>query len=71
MFRVVGKQKYFRDLTDNHVYEIGDKFPFDDREIEEKRIKELLNPKNKLGYAVIEFISQPNEKKVKNSGRKN
>lgn len=45
----------FRDLTDNHIYEKYDKFPFDDRKVSEKRIKELTSKKNKLKKTLIEF----------------
>lgn len=47
----------FKDLEDNnHIYKIDDKFPFDDKEISKKRIKELSSTKNKIGKRLIEEI---------------
>ncbi len=45
----------FKDLEDNgHIYKIDDKFPFDDKEISKKRMKELSSTKNKIGKRLIE-----------------
>jgi len=41
------------DLTDKHEYHTGDKFPHDGRNIDKKRINELLSEKNAIGYPVI------------------
>ncbi len=47
----------FKDLEDNnYIYKINDKFPFDDKEISKKRIKELSSTKNKIGKRLIEEI---------------
>ena len=44
----------FKDLEDNgHIYKIDDKFPFDDKEISKKRMKELSSTKNKIGKKVL------------------
>ena len=72
MYEIIGEKKYFKDNQDNHVYKIGDKFPHDNREIDEKRIKELMNRKNKLGYAVIKEIlpKKIEETKIENKPAK-
>lgn len=41
------------DLTDKHEYHVGEKFPYDGRSIDKKRIAELSSEKNMLGYPVI------------------
>lgn len=51
----------WRDLTDGHLYAIGDAFPHDGREISEERYAELASSQNKAGFAVI----KPVEKSVK------
>lgn len=43
----------WRDLEDNHLYEIGDVYPHDGREISEERIAELSGTQNKAGFALI------------------
>lgn len=45
--------KKFRDLTNDHVYNEGDKFPFDDSEVGTDRLNELLSKKNKIGKKLI------------------
>lgn len=57
MYKVVEK---FRDLTDNHVYKKDDVFPFDGREIDENRIKELSTKKNKIGKVLIAKVEETN-----------
>lgn len=47
----------FKDLEDNnYIYAVNDKFPYDDKEISKKRIKELSSTKNKIGKRLIEEI---------------
>lgn len=43
----------WRDLTDKHLYQPGDTFPFDGREIPAERIAELMDSGNRAGIAVI------------------
>lgn len=61
MYEIIGKKKYFKDNEDNHLYKIGDKFPHDNREIDNKRLALLMSNKNKLGYAVIKKIEEIKE----------
>ena len=53
----------WRDLTDGHLYAIGDAFPHDGREISEERIAELLSTQNKAGFAVIKAVAVKGEEK--------
>ena len=55
MYRVIER---FRDLTDRHLYEAGDAFPHDGREIPPERIEALETGKNAAGRA---FIAQVKE----------
>lgn len=43
----------FKDLQDDHVYEVGDEFPFDGRKVSKKRIAALAGEKNKRGVPLI------------------
>lgn len=48
---------YFTDLQDNnHVYNVGDKFPRDGKAVTPDRIKELSGTQNKRGIALIEEV---------------
>lgn len=58
MYKVVCEK--FRDLTDNHVYKKDDVFPFDGREVDENRIKELSTKKNKIGKVLIVKVEETN-----------
>jgi hypothetical protein len=49
----------WRDLTDGHLYQAGDPFPFDGREVPADRIDSLVSGKNRAGIA---FISPVKEK---------
>lgn len=57
----------FTDLQDlNHVYNPGDKFPWDNKRISVDRIIELSTSRNKLGRPLIEKIddkadAEPND----------
>ena len=54
---------YWRDLQDGHLYDVGNVFPHDGREIPEKRIAELMSTQNKAGFALIKAANEPNEGK--------
>ena len=47
----------WRDLEDKHLYEAGDAFPHDGREISEDRIAELSGTQNKAGFALIQAVA--------------
>ena len=53
------------DLKDGHEYHEGDEYPFDGREVDEKRLKELSTTDNLLNEAVIEIV-EVEEKPKKN-----
>lgn len=50
MYRVIEK---FRDLTDGHLYEPGDRFPQDGREIPPERLNALESGQNNAHRALI------------------
>lgn len=49
----------FRDLTDRHLYNAGDIFPHDGREINPARIEELSTDNNKAHAALITAFPDP------------
>lgn len=51
----------WRDLEDKHLYEAGDAFPHDGRDIPPERIAELSGTQNKAGFALIEAVHVPDE----------
>lgn len=56
MFKVI---KRFIDLKDdNHIYNAGDKFPWDGRRVSKKRLEELSTAKNKRGIPLIEEVKK-------------
>ena len=57
--------KRWRDLEDGHLYDPGDPFPHDQRELPQERIDMLMSPQNKAGFAVIEAVSEKVEEKPK------
>lgn len=60
--------RYFIDLKDGgHVYQAGDAFPFDGKEIAPERLGELASAENKLGVPLIEKVE---EKKAKKKAKK-
>lgn len=63
----------WRDLTDGHLYNAGDPFPYDGREIPKERIEELSGKRNMAGFALIEIEPEeaqaPEEKPVKKATR--
>ena len=46
----------WRDLTDGHLYNAGDPFPWDGREVPEERIYALKSSQNKAGFALIKAV---------------
>ena len=51
MYKVIYK---FADLQDkNHVYEVGDVFPREGKEVTDERIAELASVNNKIGKTLI------------------
>lgn len=65
MYEIIYKEKkYFRDLEDGHLYKLGDKFPHDNREITEKRIKFLISKK------VIKKVVTEKPKETKKTTKK-
>lgn len=60
--------RYFIDLKDGgHVYNKGDAFPFDGKEIAPERLEELSTDRNRLGCPLIELVE---EKKAKKKAKK-
>ena len=50
----------WRDLEDGYLYNDGDKFPHDGREVSAERIAELSGTQNKAGFALICPCATPN-----------
>ena len=62
MYRVIYK---FKDLQDNdHIYEVGDKFPRKGLVVDDARIAELAGSENKLGAPLIEEVKAVKVKKT-------
>lgn len=56
MYKVITK---FMDLKDDdHLYEVGDVFPWDGRRVSKKRLAELTSSSNKRGIPVIEEVEE-------------
>ena len=51
----------FLDLETNHKYKLGQIFPFNNKTVEEDRLKELSSTKNKLGKVLISKITSLEE----------
>lgn len=65
MYEIIYKEKkYFKDLEDGHLYVLGDKFPFDNREIKGDRLK-LLISKKVIKKIVNEKVEKPKTTKKK------
>lgn len=47
------------DLEDGHLYDEGEPYPHNGREVPEDRIKELASSDNKAGYPLIEAEGEP------------
>lgn len=62
MYKVICR---FADLKDdNHIYEIGDKYPRKGSEPSEERIAELSGHDNKIGEPLIKKIATKKKKSV-------
>ncbi|EAC8477285.1 hypothetical protein JH67_03010 [Listeria monocytogenes] len=69
--------KAFTDLSNNHIYNEGDIYPFQG-EVDEKRVQELASVNNKRGQVLIESEIEVEEddkqaqtsEKQKTNGRK-
>ena len=46
----------FRDLEDGHLYQTGDPFPYDGREIKQERLESLLSERNRSNMRLIERV---------------
>ena len=56
MYKVIYK---FKDLKDSeHVYEVGDEFPWAGRKVSKKRLTELSTDKNAIGEPLIELVEE-------------
>lgn len=55
----------WRDLTDGHLYNAGDPFPWDGRTIPDERIEQLSTPQNKAGFALIKAVEGAKGQTVK------
>ncbi len=63
MYKVI---KLFADLQDNnYVYNPGDTFPREGKEVTEERLAELASDKNKQKQPLIELIEETTEKPKK------
>lgn len=70
MFRVI---EYFEDLQDNNrPYNVGDIFPYDNREISTERLAELSTAQNRRKMPLIKEVEQAHETVVRknNKGKK-
>ena len=61
MYRVITT---FRDLEDGHLYQTGDPFPHDAREIRKERLESLISGKNQAGLKLVEQIGTEPEPKT-------
>jgi hypothetical protein len=54
------KYEVIRDFVDvqndNHLYRVGDPFPYNGADVSEERIDELASDKNRCGIALIKAI---------------
>ena len=46
----------FRDMEDGHIYQPGDPFPHDGREIKKERLDSLATGQNRISSPVIEQV---------------
>lgn len=63
----------WRDLTDRHLYNEGEPFPFDGREIPKDRLEALENGRNRAGLRLIracEVQDEPEEAPKKEAPKK-
>lgn len=69
MYRAV---MMFRDLEDGHLYQQGEQYPHDGREVAPERIEALVTGQNKANMRLIEAdgeMPQPEQKPRKWAGR--
>jgi hypothetical protein len=62
MYRVI---KAFTDLKKYHRYSVGEKYPYNNEDVNAKRIAELSSNQNKMGVPLIEKVEEPKKKKTK------
>ena len=55
----------WRDLTDGHLYNAGDPYPWDGRTVPNERIEQLSTPQNRAGFALIEAVEGKKGQTVK------
>jgi len=55
MYRAIER---FRDLTDGHLYESGETFPYDGRKISEDRINTLATGRNASSKPLIAMVEE-------------
>lgn len=68
MYRVI---KDFTDLQDNsHPYHVGDCFPREGMEVNEKRIRELSSERNLQRTPLIELVKDSGSKNLKKNKKK-
>lgn len=48
----------WRDLQDGHLYNPGDAYPYNGKEVSESRINELISTQNKAGFALIKMVEE-------------
>lgn len=53
--------------NDNHLYRVGDPFPYNDADVSEERIDELASDKNRVGVVLIRSVEDENENGVEDS----
>lgn len=62
MYRVI---KAFTDLQKYHRYSVGEKYPYNNKDVNAERIAELSSNQNKMGVPLIEKVEEPKKKKTK------
>lgn len=60
MYKVIRR---FKDVETNHIYEVGKKFPYDNREVSKERLIQLSTNQNALGHPFIEEIIEKQQEK--------
>jgi len=72
MYRAIER---FRDLTDGHLYNPGEAFPFDGREVPAERLETLATARNRSNKPLIapdneSPVSEPEQAKKPARGRR-
>ena len=57
----------WRDLEDGHLYQAGDRFPHDGREVSEQRISALRTGQNLASLVMIEEVEETIAPKTENA----